>query len=87
MVMRCDENDPPQAGLYQGAVVQYFSDAYVGFPSLYYKYPWPPEGFINDGVLDIQFASSHNGINWSREHRGSYVRLDLPDGVLDASRL
>ena len=80
MVMRCDATDPPQAGLYQGAVVQYFSETYVGFPSLYYKYPWPPEGFINDGVLYIQFASSHDGVNWSRELRGSYVRLDLPSG-------
>lgn len=80
-VMRCDELDPPEAGLYQAATVHYLRDAYVAFPTLYFSYPPPPVGpYINDGVLDLQFASSSDGIKWIRDFRGSYVRLDLPDG-------
>ena len=80
-VMGCDDLDLPNMGLYQAAAMQYLPEAYVAFPSLYYSYPWPPEGdFINDGVLDLQFASSRDGIEWRRDFRGSYVRLDLPDG-------
>jgi len=80
MVLGCDELDPPQGGLYQGAVVQYLPNAYLAFPSFYFSYPFPPEGqFVNDGVLDIQFASSRDGIKWDRSFRESYVRLDLPD--------
>lgn len=81
MAMTCDELDPPEGGLYQGAVVQYLPDVYFGFPTLYYSYPPPPEGqFINDGLTDVQFAASHDGADWLRDYRGSYVRLDLPDG-------
>lgn len=79
--MRCDDSDPPSAGLYQAAAVQYLPAVYLAFPSLYYHFPWPPEGlYINDGVLDLQFAASRDGVNWRRDLRGSYVRLDLPDG-------
>ncbi len=86
IVLRCDADDPPEAGLYQGAVVHYLPELYLAFPSVYYTYPWPPEGrFINDGVLDIQFASSRDGLCWSRDIREPYVRLDLPDGP--ASRM
>ncbi len=81
-VLSCDEEDPPQASFYQPAAVQYLPDTYFAFPSLYYSFPWPPEGkFINDGVLDLQFAASRDGISWRRDFRGSYVRLDLPDGA------
>ena len=80
IVLSCDDSDPPNADLYQAAAVQYLPEAYVAFPSLYYWYPWPPEGFVNDGVLDLQFAHSRDGIHWRRNFRGAYVRLDLPDG-------
>ncbi len=79
-VISPDEMDPPEADIYQAAAVQYLADAYLAFPSLYYHHPWYPEGFINDGYLDLQFAASRDGINWRRDFRGSYVRLDLPDG-------
>lgn len=79
-VISPDEHDPPEADIYQAAAVQYLPDAYLAFPSLYYHHPWWPEGFINDGYLDLQFASSRDGIEWRRDFRGSYVRLDLPDG-------
>lgn len=79
-VLGPDDQDPPEADLYQLAGVQYLPDAYLAFPSLYYHHPWAPEGFINDGYLDLQFASSRDGISWQRDFRGSYIRLDLPDG-------
>lgn len=75
-----DDFDPPEADIYQLAGVQYLPDAYLAFPSLYYHHPWAPEGFVNDGYLDLQFASSRDGIAWRRDFRGSYVRLDLPGG-------
>ena len=81
IVLRCDEHDPEQGGLYQGAVIHYLRDVYLAFPTFYFTYPWPPEGrFINDGLLDIQFASSRDGVCWNRDMREPYVRLDLPDG-------
>ena len=79
-VLGPDDLDPPEADIYQLAGVHYLPDAYLGFPSLYYHHPWAPEGFVNDGYLDLQFASSRDGISWQRDFRGSYVRLDLPDG-------
>lgn len=75
-----DEFDPPQADLYQAAAVHYCPGVYFAFPTLYYHYPAPPEGFINDGTLDLQFAASRGGVLWQRDFRGSYVRLDLPGG-------
>jgi len=80
IVLSCDDSDPPNSDLYQAAAVQYLPETYVAFPSLYYWYPWPPEGFVNDGVLDLQFAHSRDGVHWGRNFRGAYVRLDLPDG-------
>lgn len=79
-VISPDEDDPPEADIYQAAAVQYLPDAYLAFPSLYYHHPWAPEGFVNDGYLDLQFASSRDGIEWRRDFRNPYVRLDLPDG-------
>lgn len=79
-VMRCDDLDPAECDMYQPAVLHYAPDAYLAFPSLYYHYPGLPDGFHNDGVLDIQFASSRDGVAWRRDIREPYVRLDLPDG-------
>ncbi len=80
-VLFMDEKDPPQADMYQPAVHLYCPAAYVAFPTLYYHYPGLDQGgFHNDGVLDIQFATSRDGYLWRRDFRGSYVRLDLPGG-------
>jgi len=79
--LRCDEEDPEAACFYQAAAVQYTPTVYLAFPSVYYCYPFPPEGeFVNDGILDVQFASSADGAVWSRDFRGPYVRLDPPGG-------
>ena len=79
-VLFCDETDPEKSDIYQSAALHYCPKTYLAFPTLYCHYPPPPEGFINDGVLDIQFASSRDGVVWNREHRGPYVRHDQPDG-------
>jgi len=79
--MRCDDLDPPECDMYQAAAVHYAPDAYVAFPTLYYHYPGLPEGYLNDGVLDIHFAASRDGTVWQRDFRGPYVRLDLPGGL------
>ncbi len=80
-VMKMDSLDPPEADMYQPAAVHYAPGAYLAFPTLYYHYPGTDQGgFRNDGILDIQFAASRDGVLWTRDFRGSYVRLDLPDG-------
>jgi len=46
------------------------------FPSAYYHFPPPPKGkFHNDGLLDIQLATSRDGIRWTRVERGPFIRL------------
>lgn len=80
-VLGMDEKDPPEADMYQPAVHHYCPGVYLAFPTLYYHYPGIDQGgFHNDGVLDIQFATSRDGYFWRRDFRGSYVRLDLPGG-------
>lgn len=79
-VIGMDDMDPPEADLYQLAGVHYAPNSYLGFPTLYWHYPGPPDGFINDGWLDLQFASSRDGRLWSRSPRASYVRLDQTGG-------
>lgn len=81
VVFECDEIDDPAGEIYQMAAVQYLPDVYVAFPSFYYRFPWPPEWpYVNDGVLDLIFTFSRDGIDWKRDFRGPYVCLDLPDG-------
>ncbi|MGC8863213.1 MAG: hypothetical protein ACP5R5_10625 [Armatimonadota bacterium] len=80
-VMGMDDMDPPECDMYQPAAHHYARGAYLAFPTLYYHHPGIDQGgFHNDGILDIQFASSRDGYLWRRDFRGSYVRLDLPDG-------
>lgn len=81
VVFECDDLDPPEGEIYQMAALQYVRDVYLAFPSFYFRFPWPPEWlYVNDGLLDLQFTSSRDGISWNRDFRASYVRLDLPDG-------
>jgi hypothetical protein len=60
-VIKCDEKDPRVSGLYQSAAVQYLPNAYLAFPTLYYSYPGPPEGFINDGVHQTHTLADGDG--------------------------
>ncbi|MFC1451949.1 hypothetical protein ACFLSJ_01230 [Verrucomicrobiota bacterium] len=74
-VMRRDEQDPPTMDIYNLSAVKYpfAEDVYLGFPSVYYRYPFPPAGkYINNGMLEIQLAVSRDGVKW-RRYRTPYV--------------
>lgn len=73
---------------YTSAALKYpdADDAYFIFPSAYYRYT---ESFAhkfgstepkNDGVLDIQFAASRDGIAWNRPDRKPFIRRGLAGG-------
>jgi len=54
----------------------YAANAYFMFPSAYYHFPEPPEGkFPNDGITDIHFATSRDGIRWTRLDREPFIPL------------
>jgi hypothetical protein len=54
----------------------YAENAYFMYPSAYFHFPEPPVGERgNDGVVDIQFASSHDGITWTRLTREPFIAL------------
>jgi hypothetical protein len=81
IVFAYDDKDPFESDHYNACVVKYpfAPDVYFMFPSPYYHFP----GKKNDGPLDIQLATSRDGIRWDRRFREPYVRLGLdgsPDG-------
>lgn len=84
-VLACDEHDPPESDFYDHGILRYpwADEVYVAFPVLYRHFPGPPEGQLsNDGLTDVQLATSRDGITW-RRFRGSYIRLGewgSPDG-------
>jgi len=94
-VLARDEQDAPTVDIYNMSAVKYpFSeDAYLAFPSIYYRYPFPPEGqYINHGFLDIQLAVSRGGISWKRfrepyveggiHGEGDWARLHMGVGLV-----
>lgn len=81
-----DKQDPPTVDLYNINAVNYpyAQDVYLGFPSAYYRYPFPPEGqYVNNGVYEVQLAVSRDGIKWHR-YRTPYVRRGI-EGELDSA--
>ena len=83
-VLACDELDPPECDFYDHGIMRYpwADNVYVAFPVLYRHFPDPPGKALNDGLCDVQLATSRDGIHW-RRFRGSYIRLGL-DGEKDA---
>ena len=84
IVFGYDEHDPGPSDHYNAACVQYpwADDAYFLFPSAYRHFPEPPIGkYGNDGLVDIQMATSRDGIQWTRPSRKPYVSLGTPDEV------
>lgn len=84
-VLACDDQDPPECDFYDHGIVRYpWADrVYVAFPVLYRHFPDPPRRRANDGLTDVQLATSRDGIHW-RRFRGSYIRLGpwgSPDGA------
>jgi hypothetical protein len=68
----CDEHDPVDSDMYNPASVQYpWADrAYFLFPSLFRH---------STGLLDIQMATSRDGVKWTRPSREPYVSLGTQD--------
>lgn len=85
VALACDEQDPPECDIYYHGIVRYpwADDVYLAFPLLYRHFPDKPGARINDGLTDVQLATSRDGIHW-RRFRGSYVRLG-PEGGPDSS--
>jgi len=78
IVFKYDDFDPENVDHYNPCVVKYpyARDVYYMFPSAYLHFPEPPLGKRhNDGLLDIQLATSRDGIEWNRLSRDTYVRL------------
>ena len=78
-VLATDEHDPPESDFYDQGIVRYpwADNVYLAFPVLYRHFPEPPEGKLaNDGLCDVQLATSRDGIHW-RRFRASYIRLGL----------
>ena len=86
VVLKADEHDAPETDVYNSAAVKY-EDVYLMFPSFYCHFPEPPEGeYHNDGVLDIQFAVSRDGVDWKRPERWPFVALGA-DGEWDSRQM
>ncbi len=83
-VLKTDEHDPPISDFYDQAVFRYpwAERAYFAFPVLYRQFP--DSDLPNDGLTDVQLATSRDGIHW-RRFRIPYIDLGLtgnaPDGA------
>jgi len=84
IVLHRDSLDPPNMDFYTSGTIQYpyAADAYYMFPAAYHHYASPPHPG-NDGPIDIQFATSRDGIRWLRPDRRPIIRIGL-DGAWDA---
>ncbi len=80
-VIAADNRDPAASDIYTPNVQVYpwAEDVYVAFPSLF-RHTAPPgsERVPMNGVLDVQFASSRDGIHFDRTQREPYARMGLP---------
>jgi len=99
IVLCTDGDDPGECDFYNPCVVKYpwAPDAYFSFPSFYRHYAEPsgqdddgsgdPRGRRpNDGPLEVQLATSRDGIKWVRPGRRPYVPLG-PEGDWDAGQV
>lgn len=89
VVFKYDGYDPEDSDHYNPCVIKYpyAKDVYFMFPSAYLHFPDPPVGkYRNDGLLDIQIATSRDGIHWNRLTRETYVRLGK-EGELDSKQM
>ena len=80
-IMSADEHDPPGSDIYHpGGVYQYpyAADAYFMFPLTYQHFRKGEGHPHNDGVNDVQFAASRDGIHWMRYDRRPFIPRGLP---------
>ena len=79
-VIAADRLDPADSDIYTPNVQVYpwADDAYVAFPTIFH-HTAPPgkERVPMAGLLDVQFASSRDGVHFDRSDRRPYVRLGM----------
>ena len=85
IVLEPDEKDPPGTEFYWCPVFKY-QGVYFGMPSLYHTYLEEPK--IRMGApLDVQLATSRDGINWDRtEERKPFIPRGGP-GTVDSGEI
>jgi len=77
VVLTRDEIDPPDIDFYTNAAVKY-EGVYLMFPSVLYHPPNEEEirkHARNFGLMDVQLATSRDGINWTRVDRRPFLPL------------
>ncbi len=79
-VLTADEIDPPGSDIYHHNVYPYpyAADAYFMFPFTYQHFRKGETDVGNDGVNDVQFAASRDGIHWMRYDRKPYISRGFP---------
>ena len=90
LVLTADEHDPEGSDIYTHFPYQYpyAADAYFMFPMTYQHFHSDETDVGNDGVNDVQFAASRDGIHWMRYDRKTYIQRGLlgePDGGMMAT--
>ena len=79
-VLTADEHDPPDSDIYHHNVYPYpyASDSYFMFPFTYQHFREGESDVGNDGLNDVQFCASRDGIHWMRYDRKPYISRGLP---------
>ena len=85
MILAADEHDPEGSDIYTHGPMAYpnADDAYFLFPMVYQHFRSGETTVGNDGLNDVQFAASRDGIHFMRYDRQPYLRRGLrgePDG-------
>jgi hypothetical protein len=77
-VLAADEYDGQDTDIYTLEAVPY-EGYYAAFPSYYRHLPYPQIGgeYINDGMLEVFFAGSEDGIRWHKYDRVPYLRNEI----------
>jgi len=81
-IVAADQDDPEDSDIYTHGPYQYpfADDAYFLFPMVYQHFRKEETTVGNDGVNDVQFMASRDGIHWMRYDRQPYLRKGLAGG-------
>jgi len=90
VVLQADDEDDPHSDIYYNGAFLYTwaEDVYLMFTSQFrhfspdrnpYIRPRQPDGWEDYGLLEVQVASSRDGIHWNRVSREPYFPLGLAD--------
>ena len=84
-VMEADEHDPPGMEFYGMPVFRY-EGHYLGLLYAYHARPEEPRQ-RNYGTIDVQLASSRNGLDWERAGDRRTFLPNGPPGSIDAGEI